>query len=599
MRSIVTLLLLAPALMFAVSLQPMTVLPVEGKVLSLEGKILPSSPQPGSGPSREARALVGTIDTIGGTTYDWWANGPRLSAIVNSPTYGVHAVWMYCPDLTGQDFPNRNMRYNYYEYASRTWIYADPGDFMAGGVNVFPKRAGFGNIDADPTSGVAVIGGHVAVGADIMPWLARDAAPGAGLWDYADSMGLGVCQWPPISVGQDGQINIFAITAAYDLIYGSIAPGNWPNWATPVTGFVPSPGFPTHNIAASKVSSKVALAWDVQGAVGSGPEHGYVDFTTDGGATWDGPTLLDPPTAFGGDTLTSYHITSMFPWYDRQDRFHVVANLAPVTLDSIRGYPSQVWHYCPDNTPQWSLIHLATADSFASGVSLGYNAAFACRPNIGQDNDGNLFVVWEQFDPLNYEPATMDLRADIFASGSNDNGVSWGAALKLTDAGSYSMRFPSVIDLAVAGDPDTMFVIYEIDSIAGFYVSTTNSPEGPATQNPAVVQKIPVDLVIPPGVAEQPGATPVRLDVVAKPNPFGRDTRLSYAVPHRGNVSLTIFDAAGRTVRTLASGRSEPGRFSAVWDGRSQSGALVPNGVYMYRYALDGKRMAGKLTLIR
>jgi flagellar hook assembly protein FlgD len=89
------------------------------------------------------------------------------------------------------------------------------------------------------------------------------------------------------------------------------------------------------------------------------------------------------------------------------------------------------------------------------------------------------------------------------------------------------------------------------------------------------------------------------MDVAVGPNPFRRSTRLSYAVPYRGNVSLDIFDAVGRNVKTLVSGRSEPGRFDAIWDGRSQSGALVPGGVYLYRYALDGKRMTGKLTLTR
>ena len=70
-------------------------------------------------------------------------------------------------------------------------------------------------------------------------------------------------------------------------------------------------------------------------------------------------------------------------------------------------------------------------------------------------------------------------------------------------------------------------------------------------------------------------------------------------MPHRGNVSLDIFDAVGRNVTNLVSGRSEAGRFEATWDGRSQSGALVPEGVYLYRYAFDGKRMTGKLTLTR
>jgi flagellar hook assembly protein FlgD len=91
----------------------------------------------------------------------------------------------------------------------------------------------------------------------------------------------------------------------------------------------------------------------------------------------------------------------------------------------------------------------------------------------------------------------------------------------------------------------------------------------------------------------------VRLDAAATPNPFSRSTRVSYAVPQPGNVSLDIFDAAGRNVRTLVSGRSEPGRFSVSWDGRSQSGALVSEGVYLFKYSLNGRHITGKLTLTR
>ena len=78
MRNIVSLMLLVPALVFAVSLQSMTVLPAEGKVLPFEGKMSPSSPQSGFGPSRAARFTTGTVDTVGGTTHDWGANGPAL-----------------------------------------------------------------------------------------------------------------------------------------------------------------------------------------------------------------------------------------------------------------------------------------------------------------------------------------------------------------------------------------------------------------------------------------------------------------------------------------------------------------------------------------
>ncbi len=590
MRNVLGLVLLVPILALAAgTTQPVTALAPENGTINVAPLPAPAPADQGQ-PNIPPRALVGSLDTIGGTTYDWMANGPRMRMIVNSPEYGVHALWMYSTATTGTDFPDRNMRYNFYDISAHAWNWLDP-DYMQSGVNVFGKRAGYGNIDADPTTGNAVVGGHVAVGggADITPLVARDAAPGAGIFEYCDTTELGICQWPRTTVGQDGQINIFPITAAYELSYSHIAAGNWPTFSTPVTGIVPSPGFPTHNIAASKVSSKVSLVWEISTDI---PEDAYQSHSTDGGITWDSPWALDPPVAFGNgsDSLTSFHITSLCPWYDAQDKFHVVCNLIPMVNDTGYIIPSQIWHYCPDNAEPWSRIHIAGCAPENLQAAVGYNASYACRPNIGQDNDGNLFVAWEQFDSANVEATTSRLRADIFAARSTDNGVTWGDGLKLTDAGTHSMRFPSVIDLAVEGDPDTMYVLYEDDSISGFFVQS----EGPATPNPVLVQKVPVDAIpVKPGaVSEQRAITPLRLDAVANPNPFGGRTQISYSLPRPGDVSLVVYDAAGRPVQTLVSGRREAGRYTATWDAHD-----VAAGVYFYTLTSGKASTTRKLIL--
>jgi hypothetical protein len=590
--------LLAPVLaLAAATMQPVTAVAPDDGTPNATTSSTPANQEPNVPP----RALVGTMDIVGGTTYDWQANGPVYRMMTNAPGAGVHVVWMYSATTTGQDFPDRNMRYNFYDYGTHAWNWID-ADYMQSGVNVFDKRAGYGDVDID-SAGNAIVGGHVVSGSNVVPRTARDAAPGAGIFEYADGEPvLGICQWPPIAVNRDGTINIFPMTAAYDMSYSNILPGNWPNFSTPLTGIVPSPGFCSHNIAASKVSGKVALVWEISTNT---PEDAYVDYSTDGGASWgNGPTLLDLPMAFGADTVTSCYITSLFPWYDRQDRFHLVANFMPMINDTGYIFPAQIWHYCPDNDPQWSWIHTATVDPNNFLYAITSNASLACRPSIGQDDDGNLFVTWEQFDTLNYDPTTSRARADIWGSGSHDNGLTWGEGIKLAEAGTHSLRFPSIIDLAVDGgsDPDTVWVVYEDDSVSGFYVAAGTLPsEGPASPNPIVVHKIPMgDFPYGSGaVAEQRSVMPVKLDAVATPNPFSRSTQLSYAVPQRGNVSLDIFDATGRNVRTLVSGRSEPGRFSVNWDGRSQSGASVSEGVYLYRYSLNGRHITGKLTVAR
>ena len=269
--------------------------------------------------------------------------------------------------------------------------------------------------------------------------------------------------------------------------YGHIVPDSWPNWSTPVTGITPSPGFPTQNIAASKQSGKVCLVWEITTDL---PEDAYVQTSSDHGTTWSSSEQLPTPDAYGGDTLTSFHITSLFPFYDNDDRLNIVANFCPVVNDTTYVVPSEIWHYCPDNTPEWNLIHVAGCDPAHLEASIGYNATYACRPSIGQDDYGDLFVSWEQFDSANVEVGTGRLRADIWAAGSTDGGLTWSAARKLTTAESTSCRFPSICDLTWPGD--SMAVLYEIDQCAGFFVQG----EGPGTNNPIVAQKVPIDSMI-------------------------------------------------------------------------------------------------------
>ena len=83
------------------------------------------------------------------------------------------------------------------------------------------------------------------------------------------------------------------------------------------------------------------------------------------------------------------------------------------------------------------------------------------------------------------------------------------------------------------------------------------------------------------GVGVGDGPSPGALALgAATPNPFGRSTRVAYAMAQPGTVDLAVFDITGRRVATLFRGKAEPGQHSAVWDGRSADGSLAPSGVY-------------------
>jgi hypothetical protein len=409
--------------------------------------------------------------------------------IVDSHVYGIHAVWMYSADMSST-FPDRNMRYNFYDAGIGGWNWTDP-DFMQSGVNVFPWRTGYGNIDVD-TNGVAVISAHFTSGGGLAPIVASDADVGAGIFDYSE-VDQGEYEWPGIGVGSNNYYHLAMMDySSQDDLFWTRSTDQG-GWETPMS--IASPGFPTHGIATSKVhgSQKVCITWVVPPVSGYEQQPGYFRESSDGGDNWGSPVDIGFPPAFhpGSDTVPSFHITSLFPFYDCDDRLNIVANVSPYVRDTSWILPGQIWHWCAANPDTWSLIRVASPDSLNAAV--GYNAMICCRPSLGQDEWGDLFVAWEEFDGVNVEPTTSRLRADIWAAGSTDGGVTWSTALKLTTPGTASCRFPSICDLLWPGD--SLAVLYMEDQCAGFSIYG----EGPATANPIVVHKVPIDSLVQRG----------------------------------------------------------------------------------------------------
>lgn len=87
--------------------------------------------------------------------------------------------------------------------------------------------------------------------------------------------------------------------------------------------------------------------------------------------------------------------------------------------------------------------------------------------------------------------------------------------------------------------------------------------------------------------------------LASQPNPTSGATTLSFSLARAGEVSLAIYDASGRRVRSLLSGPREPGRYAARWDGRDESGRPVGSGVYFYKLGTQERDLTGKLVVLR
>jgi hypothetical protein len=86
----------------------------------------------------------------------------------------------------------------------------------------------------------------------------------------------------------------------------------------------------------------------------------------------------------------------------------------------------------------------------------------------------------------------------------------------------------------------------------------------------------------------------------ASPNPARSTARMAFELPSDSRVTISIFDVAGRRVRTLAEGvPHSAGRHTAEWDGRTSEGAPAASGVYFYSIEAGSERLAGRLVLLR
>lgn len=93
-------------------------------------------------------------------------------------------------------------------------------------------------------------------------------------------------------------------------------------------------------------------------------------------------------------------------------------------------------------------------------------------------------------------------------------------------------------------------------------------------------------------------ASVLRLDP-ARPNPLTGSTTLQFALPSDGAVSLSIFDVAGRKVRSLVDGPMAAGPHAIVWDGQDDLGHPVSAGIYWAHLNKNGRELTRKVTVIR
>jgi hypothetical protein len=94
------------------------------------------------------------------------------------------------------------------------------------------------------------------------------------------------------------------------------------------------------------------------------------------------------------------------------------------------------------------------------------------------------------------------------------------------------------------------------------------------------------------------------------PNPFHPRVTLRYTLPFRWEkngwfnqdpyvVTISLYDARGRLVRTLVNRKQEPGLYTVVWDGKSNTGRIAGSGAYFMRLTAGKFKGVKRMVMVK
>jgi hypothetical protein len=83
------------------------------------------------------------------------------------------------------------------------------------------------------------------------------------------------------------------------------------------------------------------------------------------------------------------------------------------------------------------------------------------------------------------------------------------------------------------------------------------------------------------------------------PNPFRDGTTFTFALPRAGEVTVRVYDAAGRRVAEPHRGVLAAGRHAIRWSGVGRNGRLLAPGRYLYEVRSGADSRTGRFVLLR
>ena len=83
------------------------------------------------------------------------------------------------------------------------------------------------------------------------------------------------------------------------------------------------------------------------------------------------------------------------------------------------------------------------------------------------------------------------------------------------------------------------------------------------------------------------------------PNPFNPSTTISFSLPIRSQVELSVYNILGNKIATLENEIFERGLHHIIWNGKDNNGVNVGSGVYFCKMKSENFQQVKKLTILK
>ena len=135
-----------------------------------------------------------------------------------------------------------------------------------------------------------------------------------------------------------------------------------------------------------------------------------------------------------------------------------------------------------------------------------------------------------------------------------------------------------------------------IDDVSYVYALTATTTDGREIPYRTLSATPPQPALISDQVPSQPITYALRQN---RPNPFNISTTIEYELLERVDVTLTIYDVLGRTIRMWRYRAQDAGRYRERWDGKDEEGKTVSSGIYLYHLTTDTFAEAKRMILLK